>query len=223
MKRKKQQRQDSSQSERHDAAKSKPQPATGTPKAALASPETLAIIAATLAKGGVEKPETFIANAAAFYDAACAHLESKASYLEAKQAKAEARAALPRHQKFPATFNDILKLIVRAKTPADGTKRFRDYLRDDLTRYYAPGIPPGPFPSWVPVGARKRLDEMKSKNAAKQLAKAIDEQVAHGIQNHTLGIIEETWFWLVKDYHDWWDGRLRDQRRAAGKKSKKSS
>ncbi len=144
MKKKKPQKQDGSQTERRDAAKSDPQTTSETPKFASVSPETLAMIAATLAKGGVDKPETAIANAAALYDAACEHLESKARHFAAKQAKAEARAALARPKKFPATFNDVLRLIVRAKTSADGTKRFRDYLRWDLTRYYATSIPLGP-------------------------------------------------------------------------------
>ena len=205
------------------------------------------MIAATLAKGVVEKPVTAIANAASLYDAACEHLETKARFAAVRQLKADEKSKLPRPDKFPAIFNNILNLIVRAKTPADGTKRFRDYLRDDLTRYYAESVPIEPLPSWaqndrnawdarakehkptrprpswVQLDSWKHLDKLKLAGKTEQLVAAIEEQVVHGIEHHKLGLLEPTWFWLANDYLNWWAGKLTEQRRAAGKRSKKKS
>jgi len=38
-------------------------------------------------------------------------------------------------QQFPATLNDFLRLIVRAKTPADSMKRLRDFYQYEQTKY----------------------------------------------------------------------------------------
>ena len=250
MKKKKQQKQDGSQIARRDATKPPPpEPSTGTPKMAGPSPETLAMIAATLAKGVVGKPATAIANAAALYDAACDHLESKARVLATRQMKAKEKATLPVPKKFPATFNDVLKFIVSGR-PEDKKHRFKQYLRDDLTRFYTESVPVEPLPAgeqcdpeagkkrdafvkehkptrprptWVRLDAWKHLDELKSKGKTKQLAEAIEKQVVPGLENYQLGILEATWFWLMNDYRQWWAGKKSALARAAAIKSKRTS
>jgi hypothetical protein len=222
MAKKTQQKRRGSVTKRQSAAKPLPQSAIDIqkPPPPSPSPETLAMIAATLARGGVDNPATSIANAAALYDEARAHLELRDRNLAARQAKAEERAALPHPKQLPPTFDDILKLIVCAKTPADGTKRFRDYLRAELEGYLSSNRTK-PYPTWAQPAAKARLERMiLSKDDGEQLRLAIDEQVAHGIETHKYGITEDAWYQLVKNYGNWWHSHKSGSARAAARSKK---
>jgi hypothetical protein len=206
--------------------------------AALPSPEALALIAATIANGGSEKPATAIAYAARLYEAACEHLEWKIRYRAVRERETEAMNRIPQPDKFPAPFKDFLRLIVRGKTPADRTKRFRDYLRDQVKQECGGGKIED-YPKWAEWAAKKHLEETTpeelrdpkwAKMTKQQISEAmidavIEKSVADQLADwQRYGLMnQDSWFRLAKQYACWWAGRRSDQARAAGKKSRKSS
>lgn len=200
------------------------------------SPEKLAMIAATLGKGATENPATAIAYAAKLYDVACAHLESKARLSAAYQAEADKNAAIPQPGKFPAPFADFLRLIVNAKTPADSTKRFRDYHRYRVKSFCTMGKPER-YPEWAEWAAKKHYEEMKPEArhdpkwagmTEQQIGEAllesvIEKKVADELAEYQhYGISDrDSWCREAKQYLHWWATQKSAQARAAAKKLKK--
>jgi len=129
MKKKKQQKRDGTHTKRCDAVKSKSSTAASIPQRVLPSPETLAMIAATVAKGNSVAPQDAVADAAQLYDAACEYLKGEAIAEAELESWAVEDQQIPQPKKFPARFDEFLRVIVGGKTTADRTKRFRDYLR----------------------------------------------------------------------------------------------
>src|SRR5437016_1872330 len=126
----------------------------------LPSPETLALIGANVARGGSLKAREAVTYAAELYDEACARLEHATKLQDAYSREAAMFAGIPHPEKFPAPFDDFLRLIVRAKTPADATKRFRDFLRDRLKRSCVFGRIED-YPVWAEWAEKKFFEQMK--------------------------------------------------------------
>jgi hypothetical protein len=211
--------------------------ATATP-----APETLAMIAATLAKGGTEQPATAVEYAVKLYEAACGKLQSKIRLSAAYKAEAEKMASIPRPKQFPAVFDDFLRLIVRAKTLEEGAGRFRDYYRDQVKSFATMGHPED-YPVWLEWAEKKTFTEMtpderrdpkwkgktdKEIGAAKQ-QEVFENRVESLMEENKCGFSNETsWLGMAKQYLHWWDGQIRKKARLGGKarasktKSKKS-
>ena len=198
------------------------------------SPETLAMIAAALAKGLTEKPATAIQYASDLYDAACARLEMKSRYLTARKNEIEAMSDIPRPKKFPATLNEFLSLIVSARTPADSMKRFRDYVRYQVENFITMGKPEN-YTEWFEWAAKKTFSEMTTEErhdpkwagmtdedigVAKQ-EKIIDNQVASKMDENQCFNSESAWLGMAKSYHHWWASCRSKKAQAAAKKGKK--
>jgi hypothetical protein len=224
-KEKKQQKQDDSRTESSDVT-------------ALPPPETLALIAATVSKVGSEEPAIAVAYAAMLYDAACAHLERKARYLAARKREVEAMADIPQPDKFPAPFDDFLRLIVGGKTLADRTKRFRDFLRYQQ-KWLNTQEQIEKYPEWLKYWGEKyfekitpqeRLDPkwkgMTKQQIGERMVEEVDEtRIANQLADWKRDGFSDrdSWFRTTKQFRHWWAGRLSDQARTAAKKSKKSS
>jgi len=141
--------------------KSKAKPNTGTPKKertqikgadvtetakvqrrdllrkALPSVEVLASIAAVVAKGTHAEPGLAVDCAFRLWKSARARLREEiqeaADDAMYEKLQAESWDKIAQLREYPGTFAQFLKLVVKAKTPADSTKRFREYLRDSLS------------------------------------------------------------------------------------------
>jgi hypothetical protein len=209
------------------------------PARATPTPETLAMIAATLGKGATEQPATAIGYATKLYDAACEHLESKARYSTAKQAEVDSMATIPQPENgFPALFADFLRLIVKAKTPADSTKRFRDYQRDDVKRQEWASDTIGDFSKTKAFQAKfyaekltleqrrdRKWDGMTEQQIGEVLIdEALENRVAQKMAEwkHYGFPSRDCWCGIAKHYCRWWANQKSAQAQAAGKKSRKS-
>jgi hypothetical protein len=105
---------------------------------------------------------------------------------------------LPKPDRFPATLDDFLRLIVRGKTPADSTKRMRDYLESRIG--YKPGKPTGEFTK-----------------GAFTLASIKDADNAGGF------FTPDLWRLIGTGYMVWWKRHKSDAARAAARKRKGKS
>ena len=100
------------------------------PDEAFPSPETLALIAASVFRHDGEKtPRQAAEYAFCLHDEACKIIGERRAAKEIRGRHASYWASFPQPKTFPATFNDFLRIIVGAPTTADAVKRFRDYLR----------------------------------------------------------------------------------------------
>ncbi len=200
------------------------------------SPETLALIAANVAKGGSLKPVEAIAYAAELYDEARAKLERAMKYQDAAAHEADAWADFPQPEKYPAPFGDFLRLIVNAKTPADSTKRFREFLRHRWKRFCAGGNIEE-YPKWAEWTEQKLLAEMKPEErqnpkwagvteqqiAETLLQENLEKKVLEDLEEHQRGVPDQyQWCLCAKDYRAWWASQRSAQAKAAAKKSKKA-
>ncbi len=103
----------------------------------LPSVEVLASIAAVVGKGRLAGPEFAVSYALRLWKCARAALGEELGEAATDKFHSEIEKELwdklpPPPQDQP-TFEQFLKLVVRAKTPADSTKRFRDYLRHNVS------------------------------------------------------------------------------------------
>jgi len=201
------------------------------------SPETLALIAANVASGTNLKPAEAVGYAAALYDEARAKLEQAMKLGAAYVREAEAWAAIQHPENFPAPLDDFLRLIVHAKTPALGKKRYCDFLRDRVKGFCANGKIQD-YPKWAEWAARKHFAEMTPEQrqnpkwagmTEQEIGAALEQahlekRVASDMADwQRLGFRDEhSWCLWGKDYSAWWASQRSDQARAAAKKSKKS-
>jgi hypothetical protein len=201
------------------------------------SPETLALIAANVAKGGSLKPAEAVGYAAALYDEAQAKLEHAMKLRGAYAREAEAWGTIPQPESFPASLDDFLRLVVHAKTPADATKRFRDFLRDRWKRFAGNGYIEN-YPKWAEWARKKHFDEMTPEQrqnpnwagmTEEQIGEALEQaslekKVVEDLEEYKRGFPDRyRWCLCAKDYRAWWASQRSDQARAAAKKSKKAS
>ncbi|PYJ78630.1 MAG: hypothetical protein DME22_26695, partial [Verrucomicrobia bacterium] len=197
----------------------------------------LALIAANVARGGSLKPREAIAYAAELYDEACARLEHAMKLQDAYTREASMFADIPHPEKFPASFDDFLRLIVRAKTPADATKRFRDFLRDRVKRSCVFDKIED-YPVWAEWAGKKIFEQMKPEErenpqwagmteqeiGAALQQENLEKRVAEQLEEYACGFQDQyRWGHCAKGYFAWWARQRSDQARAAAKKSKKSA
>jgi hypothetical protein len=97
--------------------------------------------------------------------------------------------------KFPATLDNFLRLIVKGKTPADSTKRLRDFFRYEQTRW--------PQLYGEPAG---RIAEIK---AADQAGGYFTDF--------------KCWYLMASGYEGWWEDQKSLKASASGKKRKPRS
>lgn len=113
-------------------------------------------------------------------------------------------SGLPRPNHFPATLKDFLARIVKARTPADSTARFRQFL----------GASAGRDSFWVakkPMTTEKRDDWVVSQFQA----------VKDG--DNTGGFFTEgVWLSMGSAYIDWWKDQISIKARESAKKRKKT-
>jgi hypothetical protein len=128
-----------------------------TPSSAVPSPEMVALIAANLFKAGTQHSVAgAVTNALMLYDEARTRLTGAMKLQAAYEREAAAWGDVPRPAKFPASLDDFLRLIVRAKTPADQMKRFRDFLRDRWKRLAGNGQIEN-YPAWAECRGHDRV------------------------------------------------------------------
>lgn len=98
--------------------------------------EMLALMAATVRRDNHVEPALAVDYAFRLWESAGEKLIEKqqaASWLQScLELEQEDYEGIQHPSKWPARFAHFLKLVVRAKTPADDTKRFRDFLRSRL-------------------------------------------------------------------------------------------
>ena len=168
------------------------------------SPENLALIAALVARGEAKRPARAVAEALELYYEACTVIDWKTRLQAAYAREAEAETSVPQPAKFPAPLEDFLRLIVKAKTPADGTKRFRDFLRDRCKRFCVN----------VSTDERQKIGQQRLEN---QVAEQLKEYQRRSFPNR------QTWYLLTKEYLIWWAEQKRKKAQAAARKRKKGS
>jgi hypothetical protein len=113
------------------------------------------------------------------------------------------KKSLPMPKKFPATLKDFLRMIVKARTEADGIARLRHYFRHQAT-------------------SRFRLLELLSAKSGVPLVKPIDplfkpstEEEATNAANASIQVIKQSdegggffdqnkWIAIGGHYRDWW-------------------
>jgi hypothetical protein len=143
---------------------------------------------------------------------------------------AEAWANIPQPEKFPASFDVFLRLIVRAKTPADATKRFRDSLRDRWKRFAANGNIKD-YPKWAEWAGKKFFEELKPEErknprwvgmTEQEIGTALEQgnleqKVAGQMEEYGRGFRDQySWCLCAKEYYAWWKNQLRNAKRASG-------
>lgn len=145
--------------------------------------------------------------------------------------KAEIDNCIPPQPKiFPGDLDEFLRLIVRAKTPADDTKRFRDFLRWKLQDWYHAESPepvrksgetPKEFEEQI---ERYREKEQRRKRDVVELGEneircRIEKTVAQQMEKYRDdGISRMHWQSLAADYREWWKLQRRAKAAESGKK-----
>ena len=210
-----------------------------TPSSAVPSPEMVALIAANLFKAGNQySVAEAVTNALMLYDAARARLAGVMKLQDAYEREAAAWADISQPEKFPASLGDFLKLIVHAKTPADATKRFRDFLRDRWKRLAANGKIED-YPKWAEWARKRHVEQMTPEErqnpkwagmTEQKIGEALEQanlekKVADELADwKRLGFRDQrSWCLWAKEYFAWWANQRSDQARAAAKKSKQPS
>jgi hypothetical protein len=174
----------------------------------LPSCEQLATIAAAIQR---KNPAAAVKQSLALWR------ESEKVLREAAEAKAQLEFAdivLP--PKFPAKFDDFLRLVVRAKTPADSEKRLRDFYRDEHTRWLTSGKPERlnqPLNHWDTE--KKKLVTIKPDDT-KEVEGNAAAQIGGWKQNGFK--TKEQWLRLAKRYSNWWRSKISLKARAAASK-----
>lgn len=121
---------------------------------------------------------------------------------ELKKRAVEWPAGLPKPDRFPATLKEFLRLIVKAKTPADCMPRLLRFLREGYSS-----------PPW-------RARE-KSYTADEAEVKAYDEMQAITEADKQGGYFTKLqWLMLASEYRDWWRDLKSAQARESAAKRK---
>jgi hypothetical protein len=165
------------------------------PSTSYPSQFELALLAAIVAQGN-KKPLDAMCYAWDLWEEAGAALEyggpAAASLLKPPDAEIrkhwQAKGEAP--EKFPATLRDFLRLIVRARTPADSMKRLRDWFRHENATHQAPE-------------AADRITQIK----------AADQQGGYFTRF-------DDWRALAVGYKHWWSGQKSLKASQSAKKKK---
>ncbi|MBM3882917.1 MAG: hypothetical protein FJ387_24870 [Verrucomicrobia bacterium] len=166
------------------------------------SVECLAQLAAILSTGAQLSPTEAVERACEIWHVAREKLSDKSRALIMNWVRAMAPQTQIRQlsapRAFPATFEEFLKIVVRAKTPADATKRFRDFLKDRVAESYeASAHSPAPTSIEMDNEALNLLEQLRRGGFSKN----------------------EFWDFLSRDYRAWWSERRSKQWSLAGQKS----
>lgn len=185
-----------------------------TPRPKLPSPETLAQIAATLVAGG-QSPDVAAKNALRLWQETCRILDPAH---DAELAKVETivRDTIKKQldelpAQWPAKLDDFLRLVVHAKTPADATKRFRDFLRERVRQshvhqrhVWGEASPEDE----AEFQGRKKEQEAELARFLKQHPGHFEDKAANLVAKYKrngLGLKE--WQSLTAEYLQWWNGQ----------------
>ncbi|MBI5688303.1 MAG: hypothetical protein HZC54_24790 [Verrucomicrobia bacterium] len=201
------------------------------PKAAAKSeprykcpPETLALIAATASRGLKTPPDKAVEYAAALYDAAVMQLNEMEEETKEGAEFFENVFSGQLPDECPAPLDEFLRLVVKAKTLADGTKRFRDFLRFEVGLFREPARlekekPLFQVPRWMEYQPfhSPRWGWSKTLRANESDAdKGAISLLAYFRQHGILSGFE--WFVLTKTYETWWLNERGNKARAAAMK-----
>lgn len=181
----------------------------------MPSPETLALIASNLSKAAPDSPGATIDCAFELWRQACLKIQSESEAQQVRDGLTEVNADIPMPDRFPASADDFFRLIIRsAKTPADATKRFRDFVRYRVQRFYTPE-----------EGAELTLDSASRKKSAERIQNQIESDVANLMAKYKKTVeegggirSESAWRSISREYKIWWKGQLSAKRTAAAKK-----
>jgi hypothetical protein len=174
----------------------------------LPAPQDLALIAANVARGGDVPPQAAVGYAFELWMESCRRLESAIDTQEYFASERRKIESIPHPDSFPATLDHFLTSIVKGRTPADSTKRFRDFLRHRVI----PLVLDGKSVEEPPVDAKeqeiveKNLDELMAKYRRKV-------EDGGGIR------LPASWFSLAADYLSWWGS----EKSATAKKTAKAA
>lgn len=145
--------------------------------------------------------------------------------------KAEIDKCIPPQPKiFPGDLDEFLRLIVRAKTPADEMKRFRDFLHWKWHNWHQAQAPePVRENGETPKEFRKRLKlhkerQRENNRELRTLGKKAIQRRVESTVNGLLakyrdnGIPEVHWQSLAQEYREWWKLQRRAKAAESGKK-----
>lgn len=127
---------------------------------------------------------------------------------------------LPSPKEFPAPLDEFLRLVVRAKTPADGVKRLRDYFGNEFQHLMAY--------MKLPEGSRDRASKCYHNchdflSHYKEGQDEMDFAVAQIERLKATGLDEDHWYALNDDYLAWWRQQKSTKARKSGNEPKKKS
>jgi hypothetical protein len=115
----------------------------------------------------------------------------------------EWKKTVPKPESFPATLEDFYRLIVKARTPADCAKRFRDFLGNVCSRYPAPGK------------GESLARTAPEDSAIIHIQKIKDADKEGGF------FTESKWLALAGRYSDWWKQQKSSKSRESASKRKR--
>ena len=140
--------------------------------------------------------------------------------------------ALPMPNLFPAEKEDFVRLVIRAKTPADGMKRFREFLKGYVQRLHY-GSDPEPTRSngETPSEFHERREIYREKEqrrqhdleqiGAEEIQRRIQETVERQLAKYDRdGIGQMHWESLAKEYACWWQSQRSEKARKSAKQKK---
>lgn len=160
----------------------------------LPSRSALMLTAAIVSQGATKRPADAVNYALRLWVEAGKTLQAEA---RANEQLGFEGISLPK--KFPASLDDFLSLIVRARTPADSMKRLRDFFRDKTVADLKTGGFDGPV---TPD------DNAQVETAVEQDIKRLGDY----------GISKTKWGALAKHYYGWWARQKSAKSGAAAKK-----
>jgi hypothetical protein len=134
--------------------------------------------------------------------AAAQSLDMTLKRIAAVERLEESKKAAPKPESFPATLEDFYRLIVKAKTPADCAKRFRDFLGNVFARYPSPG------------NGKSRAKIAPEGSAIMHIQKIKQADKEGGF------FTESKWLALVGRYSDWWKQQKSSKSRESASKRK---
>lgn len=175
-----------------------PKPSDKPRRWTLPTPETLAMIAATGIRDPNESAMIAVDRAYGLWSASCEKLQVAEGTQAYYDQAAKFTEGIPRPATFPATLAEFLALVVNAKTPADSTKRFRDFLRYRALRSCQHDRS---VKAARDDKARKaQVEKLMAEYGEREVSQRFAQYKADGIQ------FETSWDFIAQDYQSWWQG-----------------